>query len=126
MAIVLDAWALVAVLKRETAGPRVRAVIERGDAVACSINLGEALYGQAAELGERTMLFAVDELRRQVTVVEPDWPLVRAAALVKARNKLSYADAFCVATAQRLRAPLWTGDPEILAVAGELEVVDLR
>jgi len=55
-----------------------------------------------------------------------DWPLVRAAAFVKARHRLSYADAFCVATAQRMRAPLWTGDPEILALGDELEVVDLR
>jgi predicted nucleic acid-binding protein len=126
VAIVLDAWALVAVLKREAAGPRVRGVIERGEAVACSINLGEVFYSQARDIGEQTMLFAVEQLRRQLTIVDPDWPLVRTAALVKARNKLSYADAFCVATAQRLRAPLWTGDPEIIALAGEVEVVDLR
>jgi len=31
---------------------------------------------------------------------------------VKATGGLSY-DAFCVATAQHLKAPLWTGDPEI-------------
>jgi predicted nucleic acid-binding protein len=126
VAIVLDAWALVAVLKREAAGPRVRGVIECGEAVACSINLGEAFYSQARDIGEQTMLFAVEQLRRQLTIVDPDWPLVRTAALVKARSKLSYADAFCIATAQRLRAPLWTGDPEIIAMAGEVEVVDLR
>ncbi|HET6570923.1 MAG TPA: AbrB/MazE/SpoVT family DNA-binding domain-containing protein [Solirubrobacterales bacterium] len=38
------------------------------------------------------------------------------------------ADAFCVATALRLDAPLWTGDPEIVALADGLnfEVMDLR
>jgi predicted nucleic acid-binding protein len=59
--------------------------------------------------------------------IEPDWPLVRRAAAIKARGRVSYADAFCVATAQRLDAPLWTGDPEIIALAGgTLDVVDLR
>jgi hypothetical protein len=33
-----------------------------------------------------------------------------------------------VATAQRLKAPLWTGDPEILGLAerSQCEIVDLR
>jgi predicted nucleic acid-binding protein len=41
---------------------------------------------------------------------------------------LAYADAFCIATAQRLNAALWTGDPEIVVRAAELpcQVTDLR
>jgi predicted nucleic acid-binding protein len=54
--------------------------------------------------------------------------LVFSAARIKARGGLSFADAFCVATAERLQAPLWTGDPEIIAVSESVrcEVVDLR
>jgi len=61
-------------------------------------------------------------------VLDPDWDLVVVAAKVKASGGLSYADAFCVATADRLDAVLWTGDPEIIALAGKLpcEVRDLR
>jgi predicted nucleic acid-binding protein len=61
-------------------------------------------------------------------VVEPDWSLVMAAATIKANGGLSYADAFCIATALHLNAPLWTGDPEIIDQAAEYscEVVDLR
>jgi predicted nucleic acid-binding protein len=41
---------------------------------------------------------------------------------------LAYADAFCIATAQRLDAPLLTGDPEIIDRAEGLRctLVDLR
>lgn len=51
-----------------------------------------------------------------------------AAAQVKAVGGLAYADAFCIATAQRLGAPVWTGDPEIVESASGLpcDVVDLR
>jgi predicted nucleic acid-binding protein len=54
--------------------------------------------------------------------------LVTAAATIKSRGGLSYADAFCVATALHLNTPLWTGDPEIVEQAAEhsCEVVDLR
>ncbi len=65
-------------------------------------------------------------MRRELTVINPDWALVAAAANVKARGGLSYAAAFCLATATYLKVPLWNGDPEILAVDAEVELVDLR
>jgi predicted nucleic acid-binding protein len=69
----------------------------------------------------------VERMRRSIEIEDPDWSLVRSAAEIKARGGLSYADAFCVATARRHRAPLYTGDPEIVALDGDdLEVVDLR
>ncbi|MDW5597753.1 PIN domain-containing protein [Conexibacter stalactiti] len=47
-------------------------------------------------------------------------------AEIKARGGLSYPDAFCVATALRHRAPLYTGDPEIIKLGADIEVIDLR
>jgi AbrB family looped-hinge helix DNA binding protein len=46
----------------------------------------------------------------------------------EAGGGLSHADAFCAATASRLGAPLWTGDPEIIERTGQLpcRLVDLR
>lgn len=55
-----------------------------------------------------------------------DFELVLGAARVKARHALSYADAFAVALAERLRLPLMTGDPEIVALDRELNVIDPR
>ena len=126
--VVLDSWALLAYLKDEpTAGRIEDEWLSRGAAIS-SINLGETLYMRIRERGEEAAVADIGTIRRRSTVVDPDWPLVFAAAQIKARGGLSYADAFCIATAQRLDAPLWTGDPEIVERANDLacEVTDLR
>jgi PIN domain nuclease of toxin-antitoxin system len=124
--VVLDSWALLALLRRETPAERVRSTWEAEGASMSSINLGEALYMETRRVGASRSAKAIRAARAQMTVVDPDWELVSAAAGFKAQGGLSYADAFCVATAQRLDAPVLTGDPEIVALAGEIEVVDLR
>lgn len=128
MKVVLDAWALVAFFDDDQfAAPRVEALLEEGGGAVCSINLGEVLYRQTRVANDaRTAREGVTALRRELEVVDPDWPLVEDAAAIKARGGLSFPDAFCVATAMRLDAPLWTGDPEIVDLDTDVEVVDLR
>ena len=126
--IVLDSWALLAYLKDENSADRIESAwIEEG-ATICSINLGEVLYIRMRGDGEDAAAADIDRVRQRLDVVDPDWPLVSEAARVKAHGGLSYADAFCVATALRMDAPLWTGDPEIIDQATEhsCAVVDLR
>lgn len=125
--IVLDAWAIMALLKKEPAGPRVQRAVDEVDVAISAINLGESQYVLTKEGRDApTVEAAMELLRRTIRVDLPDWPLVRAAARIKGARALSYADAFCVATAQRHRAALWTGDPEILALEDLVDVVDLR
>jgi predicted nucleic acid-binding protein len=124
--VVLDAWAVVALLRNEPAGPRVQQVIEAETAIVSSINLGEAYYILGRDFVEYRVDDAIRDLRRRVVVESPDFELVLVAAQIKLHHKLSYADAFCVATARGYHAPLWTGDPEIVALGDEVEVVDLR
>ena len=124
--VVLDSWALLAVLKGETAAERVRSTWTTDGAAMSSINLGEALYVETRRVGASRSAKAIRAAQMQMTVIDPDWDLVSAAAGLKARGGLSYADAFCVATAQRLDAAVLTGEPEIVDLAGEVEVVDLR
>jgi PIN domain nuclease of toxin-antitoxin system len=124
--VVLDAWALLALLKGEAAADRVRSGWATEGAAMCSVNLGEVLYNETRRVGVARSEEAVRTARANMTVVDADWDLVSAAAAVKTHGGISYADAFCVATAQRLNVPLWTGDPEIVALDGEVEVVDLR
>ncbi len=95
-------------------------------ALISSINLGEVLYWTEREEGKQEARDQIDWLRTLMVVEDPDWPLVGAAAHIKAGGGLSYADAFCIATAQRHNAKLYTGDPEILAVNVSVERVDLR
>ena len=125
---VLDSWALLAFLKDEPAADRIEAEWLASGAAISSINLGEVLYIRMRAGDAESAQADIDSIRRRLTVIEADWPLISSAAVIKARGGLSYADAFCVATALHLNAPLWTGDPEIVAQANEhsCEVVDLR
>lgn len=126
--VVLDSWALLAYLKDEPAAERIESEWIGSGAAISSINLGEVLYIRIRASGEASARGDVETIRRRLDVVEPDWSLVMAAATIKASGGLSYADAFCVATALHLNAPLWTGDPEIIDQAAEhsCEAVDLR
>ncbi len=113
---------------QQPAAARVEIVLDEGQAAACSINVGEVLYRQIRALGPSSAKEGIATLRQDMEVIDPDWKLVTSAAEIKARGGLSFADAFCVATAERLGAPLWTGDPEIVDRADDLpcEVTDLR
>jgi predicted nucleic acid-binding protein len=128
LAIVLDTWALLAHLRNEAAAEQVRKEwIEHGAAM-CSVNLGEALYLEMRVRGPDNADDTIEMVRRELEVIHPDWELVTEAAKIKAQGGLSFADAFCIATAERMDAPLWTGDPEIVdrAVEFQCEVNDLR
>lgn len=92
------------------------------------MNLGEALYIEARRQGFDRADSAVSSFARQLLLAEAvDADVARAAAEIKAGGGISYGDCFAVATAERHRAPLLTGDPEILALdRPALELVDLR
>jgi PIN domain nuclease of toxin-antitoxin system len=126
--VVFDSWALLAFLADEPAAERIESVWLDEGAVISSINLGEVLYIRIRAQGEESARADIQGVSAALEVIDPDWPLVVTAASIKAGGGLSYADAFCIATALERDEPLWTGDPEILARAGALpcEVVDLR
>jgi predicted nucleic acid-binding protein len=126
VSIVLDAWAVVELLRERPAARRVAAAIMANDCAMSSINLGEVHYAIVRSHGRRVARDRVGDVRSVVRVEDPDWEMVEAAAEIKARGGLSYPDAFCVATALRHRAPLYTGDPEIIKLDLDVEVIDLR
>lgn len=126
MAIVLDTWALLALLNDEPAAGPVERAWREEKLVMCSVNLGEALYVLIRAHGEGPARPAVEKARAELDVVDPDWNLVVEAARAKADGGLSYADCFALATARRAEAQLWTGDPELIEFAAPEEVVDLR
>lgn len=127
MTVVLDTWAVSALLRDEPAAEDVQRLLVNERSVMSSVNLGEVYYVALRDYGRQLATTMVERMRRSIEIEDPDWSLVRSAAEIKARGGLSYADAFCVATAQRHSAPLYTGDPEIIALDGDdLQVVDLR
>ena len=126
--IVLDAWAMMAYLNFEPAAQEVRQALRRAmrgevPVLFSLINYGECMYVVEREKGiEKAQEVAdlIDDL--PVRVVPVDRPLVFAAAHLKARYPISYADAFAAALAKRNNARVMTGDPEFKAVEPEVAI----
>jgi len=119
--IVLDAWAVLALLRGERpAGEVVRRYVRRTadgrfDVLLNVVNLGEVLYRLIHIEGRAKATDRFARFRRgPVTIVPARESLVLEAAALKAQHSLSYADAFAVATARQAEMPIATGDPEIL------------
>lgn len=129
---VLDSFAVLAYLENETSADEVRRVLEYGSSHAgclflSLVNYGECLYIIERERGleaAHESIAAID--RWPVTVVPPDRDLTFAAAHIKARHSVSFADAFTVALAQSREATVLTGDPEFKSVAHLIAIHWLR
>lgn len=131
--VVLDAWALMALVRREhPAMGRVYGLLRDAEAakvaVAMSIiNVGEVYYHVARTIGaEAAERFLAYVGRLALTMLPATDARVIAAARLKANHRLSYADAFAVAAAQELDATLWTGDPELIALSDAFPIEVLR
>lgn len=122
-AYVLDSFALLAYLEGEAGMARVRAVLAGAEAQRHAvylslINLGEVLYITERGRGlvaARRALGAVDELPLEILPVSR--ATVLAAAHIKARFPISYADAFAAVAARERAGIVMTGDPEFRALA---------
>ncbi len=113
-------------MRDEPGAAEIERVVDAGGAVISWINLGEVFYIEARIAGEAAAAAAVERVRSALRVDDVDAELILGAARLKARHALSYADAFAVALAERLRLPLMTGDPEIVALDRDLSVIDPR
>jgi len=123
----LDAWAVIEYLQgSEPAARRVEAALADRSTLMSWINLGEVVYKLRPRLGPRRTDDVVARLRRSLRLDVPSPRRVLEAATIKSEHRLSYADAFAVATALAHEAVLLTGDPEILDADAEWQVEDLR
>lgn len=124
---VVDSWAALALLLREApADAAMRRFLRRAASgnlrlLMSLVNLGEVYYRVALLKGEDT----ADETLRWLRKLPIEWvqvrePIVMEAARLKARHRVSYADAFAVATARLENASLITGDPQLLALPREV------
>jgi predicted nucleic acid-binding protein len=120
---VVDSWGILAFLRAEEPGATaMRRYLRRARTgnlrlLLNVVNLGEVFY---------RLLQLTDELQAEqrlvqikalpIEIVPAREALVMEAARVKAAHRVSYADAFAVATGRVENAPVLTGDPEILAL----------
>jgi len=126
LTVVLDSYALIALVQGEAGAITVRDAVEQGDALVSWINLGEVYYVLARRVGNDLAHQIVLDAQEDCRVEAPDGRLVLDATRIKSGGRIAYADCFAVATARRDGLPLLTGDPEILALSKDVEVVDLR
>jgi predicted nucleic acid-binding protein len=115
---VLDSHAVLAYFEGESSGATVRGLLHDAERrrvrlYLSLINWGEVLYIVRREKGEvagHEVAARIDAL--PITLRGVDRALVEAAAVLKAQHPIAYADAFAAATAQLLKVPVVTGDPE--------------
>lgn len=125
---ILDSWALMAYFKDEPAAPAVEELIHKASAekirlLLSVVNWGEVYYGMWRAGGKEVADSAAGDLARlPIELVDADLHLAKQAAIYKATNKLSYADAFAAALAKSKNAELVTGDSEFKALAKEIKI----
>lgn len=130
---VFDSWALIAFIEEEKpADQRVREILEqsrRGQlrTAISIINLGEVFYRVGKMHGERAAESALAGLRMlPMEILPADEEAVLIAGRWKMKHRISYADAFAAAASVACKATLVTGDPELTALAGELNIERLE
>lgn len=115
---ILDSYALLAYFQAEKGGDTVLDILKKSrirevNALLSMINLGEIYYIVLRKLGSNTARAVVDDISGlPVDLAEASKERVIAAAQIKAKHPLSYADAFATAAAMEFSATIVTGDPE--------------
>ena len=125
---VLDSFALMAFLGKESGFETVRALlrdaaVSERPAIMNEINIGEVYYRTAKgrSLAQADTFLRILETL-PVRIVGNTFPQVLEAARLKARYPIAYADAFALATAIREQALLVTGDPEFRSIGDLVEI----
>ena len=119
---------MLAYFQNEPGCGQVTRLLERADAgechlAMCIVNLGEVVYNLERRSGMRAAQNALARMNRMpVEVFDADRPLTLAAAKLKVRFSIAYADCFAVALAQAEKASVVTGDPEFRKVEGTVRI----
>ncbi len=125
----LDSYALLAYLNRENGFKKVRDILadawKSGFPVLMNeLNVGETYYILYRKRGHEQAEYFLDTVLAglPISMISNDFNAVIAAAKIKARHALSFADCFVVATAQRENAVILTGDPEFKHVENLVKI----
>ena len=122
MSVVLDASALIAMIKGEKGSTKVAAGI--AGARVSSVNYAEVVtHFIHVGMPEREVDAMLDPL--PLTVVPADKVLAQIAGRLRATTAeagLSLGDRFCLALAQRDELPAWTSDQNWKKIADAIEV----
>ena len=122
---VLDGYALLAFFRNEDGAEKVEQILNEAVTdkhllyITC-INAGEVYYMSARKDGVDKAEIAWKAMRQfPILIVDVDLEFTLAAAKLKTKYSISYADAFAAALTIRRKATLITGDDEFEALGGE-------
>ncbi len=130
--LVLDSFALVSLFHKESGWEKVQTALYEQQRAGTKaflnwVNWGEFYYIVKRKVGAARAAEALQLLEQlPIELVPVDLPLVRDAAEIKSEHAVSYADAFCVATARRLSGTVLTSAPEFRAVEHLIAVRSLK
>lgn len=114
MSVLLDAFALIALLADEPGADEVETLLRRGEAWITAVNLAEVLDMLQRVQGiprERLEALTMALVGERVTLVAIDEPMARDAADIRARRY------------HRIRAPISLPDSILLAATGEADTL---
>ena len=120
--VVLDSFALVSLFHKEPGWEKMREILyelssSKQKALLNIINWGEFYYIIKRKVEKQRAEEALVLLKQlPIELVPVDETFVKEAATIKSEYPISYADAFCVATANRYKGQILTHDPEFRAV----------
>ncbi len=127
-AYVLDSFAVLALLGRESGSAEVKELLQRAQRAEIRllmswVNLGEVAYIVERRWGKERAYQAIGTLEATaVEFVAAGRGLALRAAEIKAKHPLAYADAFAAALAVEEGGVLVTGDPEFEQLGGTLSI----
>src|SRR5437667_8474913 len=115
---VLDSFALLAFLFKETGHEKVVALLESASQEDELVGISAPNWAEVRYIVERRK--GVNEWNRAclnllalpIEIYSADQSLAELAGEIKATKKMSLADCFAAALAKQLKAELYTGDPE--------------
>jgi ribonuclease VapC len=127
-ALVLDSYALLALLRDEAGGEEVAQLLEHAGEADQPLQMTEANYAEVQYIIRRKDGDAAWEAVARELSAAPiefqdiDRRLADRAAHLKARYRISLADAFAAALAKERKAQLVTGDPEFRLLEKEIKI----
>ena len=122
---VLDSYALLAFFRNEDGAEKVEqilneAVTDKHQLYMTCINAGEVYYMSSRKDGLAKAEITWKAMRQfPILIVDADLEFTLAAAKLKAKYSISYADAFAAALTIKRKATLITGDDEFEALKNE-------
>jgi predicted nucleic acid-binding protein len=123
--IVFDSFAMLALFREEKGHDEVAHLLTEislkdKDGFMCVVNVGEVYYITARKQDEKKAQIALDSLKQfPLDFVVADMHLSIGAAKLKAKYKLSFADAYAAALTIQKKAILITGDKEFKTLEKE-------